>query len=77
MTPGGNWRNSIVRFYWTTRPRPRSKLPWAISSRAAGQVLPDQLAGRVREPGSAFNCYWPMPFRKKARVTMENLDDKT
>lgn len=27
-------------------------------------------------PGSAFNCYWPMPFRKRARVTLENLDDK-
>jgi hypothetical protein len=27
-------------------------------------------------PGSAFNSYWLMPFRKKARITMENLDDK-
>jgi len=27
-------------------------------------------------PGSAFNCYWPMPFRKSAKVTMENLDEK-
>ena len=27
-------------------------------------------------PGSAFNCYWTMPFRKKAKITMENLDDK-
>ena len=25
-------------------------------------------------PGSAFNSYWPMPFRKKAKITMENLD---
>ena len=24
-------------------------------------------------PGRAFNCYWEMPFRKRARVTMENL----
>jgi hypothetical protein len=27
-------------------------------------------------PNSAFNCYWAMPFHKKARITMENLDDK-
>jgi len=27
-------------------------------------------------PGSAFNCYWPMPFRKSARVTLENTDEK-
>jgi hypothetical protein len=27
-------------------------------------------------PGSAFNCYWNMPFRKKAKITLENLDEK-
>jgi hypothetical protein len=27
-------------------------------------------------PGSAFNCYWPMPFRKKCRITMENIADE-
>jgi hypothetical protein len=27
-------------------------------------------------PGSAFNCYWAMPFRKKCRITMENISDK-
>jgi hypothetical protein len=26
-------------------------------------------------PGSAFNCYWAMPFRKKCKITMENLGD--
>ena len=26
-------------------------------------------------PGSAFNCYWQMPFRKKCKITMENLAD--
>ena len=25
-------------------------------------------------PGRAFNCYWEMPFRKRARITLENLD---
>lgn len=24
-------------------------------------------------PGSAFNCYWEMPFRKRCRMTVENL----
>lgn len=27
-------------------------------------------------PENGFNCYWQMPFRKKARITMENMDDK-
>src|SRR5690606_4250221 len=25
-------------------------------------------------PGRALNCYWPMPFRKKFRLTIENRD---
>ncbi|GCB37243.1 hypothetical protein KGMB02408_41880 [Bacteroides faecalis] len=25
--------------------------------------------------GGAFNCYWKMPFRKKCRITMENIND--
>jgi hypothetical protein len=24
-------------------------------------------------PGSAFNCYWEMPFRKRCRMTMTNI----
>jgi hypothetical protein len=24
-------------------------------------------------PGSAFNCYWEMPFRRRCRITMENI----
>jgi hypothetical protein len=27
-------------------------------------------------PGSAFNCYWEMPFKKHAKITMENRDDE-
>jgi hypothetical protein len=25
-------------------------------------------------PGSAFNCYWEMPFKKHCCITMENID---
>jgi len=27
-------------------------------------------------PGRAFNCYWEMPFRKQARLTLQNLSDE-
>jgi hypothetical protein len=27
-------------------------------------------------PGSAFNSYWTMPFRKGARITLENIGEK-
>src|SRR6185437_6603374 len=27
-------------------------------------------------PGRAFNCYWEMPFRRRARFAMTNLSDE-
>lgn len=27
-------------------------------------------------PGRAFNSYWQMPFRKKCKITIENIDTK-
>ena len=31
---------------------------------------------RVTSDGRARNCYWPMPFRKSARITVTNESDK-
>ncbi len=31
---------------------------------------------RVSSEGRARNCYWPMPFRKSARITVTNESDK-
>jgi len=31
---------------------------------------------RVTSNGKARNCYWPMPFRKSARITVTNESDK-
>ena len=32
---------------------------------------------RVTSEGRARNCYWPMPFRKSARITVTNESDKS
>jgi len=76
MTPTGNWRWSILRFYWDDEPEPSVECPvgdfFACGWGKYAQV--SSLAVCVN-PGSAFNCYWQMPFRKKAKVTLENLDD--
>jgi hypothetical protein len=76
MTPTGNWRHSIIRFYWDDEKEPSVEVPvgdffgmgWGKYSHL------NSLAVSVN-PGSAFNCYWPMPFRKKCKITMENLSD--
>jgi len=77
MTPTGNWRFSILRFYWDGEKSPSIEAPvgdfFASGLGRYGQV--SSLAVAVN-PGSAFNCYWVMPFRKSARITLENLDEK-
>ena len=77
MTPTGNWRHSIIRFYLDDEAEPSIECPvgdfFACGWGKYCQV--NSLAVCVN-PGSAFNCYWPMPFRKKARITFENRDEK-
>ncbi len=77
MTPTGNWRYSILRFYWDDETEPSIECPvgdfFAMGWGTYAQL--SSLAICVN-PGSAFNCYWTMPFRKKCRITMENINDK-
>lgn len=77
MTPTGNWRNSILRFYWDDEKTPSVEVPVGdFFCMGWGQYASLQSLAVCVNPGSAFNCYWPMPFRKKCRITMENIDDK-
>ena len=77
MTPTGNWRYSILRFYWDDETTPSVEVPVGdFFGMGWGQYSPLNSLPVCVNPGSAFNCYWPMPFRKKCRITMENLDDK-
>ena len=71
-------RFSILRFYWDDETEPSVEVPlgdfFACGWAKYAQV--NSLAVCVN-PGSAFNSYWQMPFRKKAKITLENLDDAT
>lgn len=75
MTPTGNWRFSILRIYWDDETTPSVEAPvgdfFAMGWGKYAQI--SSLAICVN-PGSAFNSYWVMPFRKRAKITMENLD---
>jgi hypothetical protein len=75
LTPTGKWRNSILRIYWDDQANPSVECPigdfFACGWNKFAQV--SSLAVCVN-PGSAFNCYWPMPFRKRCRMTLENRD---
>jgi hypothetical protein len=76
MTPTGTWRYSIIRFYWDDETTPSIEVPVGdFFGMGWGQYSPLQSLAVCVNPGSAFNCYWPMPFRKKCRITMENIDN--
>lgn len=76
MTPTGVWRNSILRFYWDDEASPSVEVPVGdFFGMGWGQYSPLQSLAVCVNPGSAFNCYWPMPFKKKCRITMENIDE--
>ena len=77
MTPTGNWRRAIIRFYWDDELTPSVECPVGdFFACGWGKYCQINSLAICVNPGSAFNCYWPMPFRKKARVTLENTDDK-
>jgi hypothetical protein len=77
MTPTGNWRLSILRMYWDGETDPSVEVPVGdFFAMGWGKYAPISSLAICVNPGSAFNSYWPMPFRKKARITLENLDDK-
>ncbi|MBD3267010.1 DUF2961 domain-containing protein [bacterium] len=77
LTPTGNWRFSILRMYWDGEEEPSVECPlgdfFACGWNKYAQI--NSLAVCVN-PGSALNCYWTMPFRKKCKITLENIAEK-
>lgn len=72
-----NWRTTILRMYWDGEESPSVETPlgdffcmgWC--ERANLRSLPVAV-----NPAGGFNSYWEMPFRKSARITLENLSDE-
>ena len=77
MTPTGNWRFSILRVYWDDQQVPSIECPvgdffgcgWGKYAQLSSLAV-------CVNPGSAFNCYWEMPFRKRCRITMTNIAEE-
>jgi len=79
MTPVGDYRLMIFRFYFDGEEEPSVEVPvgdfFAAGWGMGKEPRITSLAICVN-PRSGFNSYWQMPFRKGCRVTMENLHDK-
>lgn len=79
--PGG--RENILRIYWDDQENPSVECPlgdffamhWSREQTSVGKgpyfelnSLPVLVA-----PWRGYNCFWEMPFRRRCRITMENL----
>lgn len=71
------WRRLVLRAYWDDEPTPSIETPlgdffcngWC--RRCNISSLPIAV-----NPAGGFNSYWPMPFRRSARITIENQWDE-
>jgi hypothetical protein len=76
MTPTGNFRFSILRIYWDDQEQPSVECPVGdFFACGWGQYAGFSSLAVCVNPGSAFNCYWEMPFRKRCHITMNNIAD--
>jgi len=72
-----DYRDAILRCWWDGEATPSVEVPvgdfFASGWGKHGQI--SSLAVAVN-PGSAFNSYWTMPFRKSCRMTITNVGPK-
>jgi hypothetical protein len=74
LTVTGHWRFSVLRIYWDGLPQPSVECPVGdFFACGWGQYAQVSSLPVCVNPGSAFNCYWPMPFRKGCRITLTNI----
>jgi hypothetical protein len=74
VTPTGHNRFSILRIYWDGQDQPAVECPIGDFFAAGwGRYAQVSSLAICVNPGSAYNCYWPMPFRKRCRMTLTNI----
>jgi hypothetical protein len=66
-------RGLVIRFYWDDEETPSVEVPvpdfFAVGH---GKVAPINSLAVTVNPKNAMSCYWPMPFHKRARITLTN-----
>lgn len=68
-----HWRDLILRVYWDGETTPSVETPLGDFFCNGWKDPTSILALPINvNPTGGFNCYFPMPFRKHARITIEN-----
>jgi hypothetical protein len=70
------WRQLVLRIYWDGEEAPSVETPLGdfFCSGWCQRCNISSLPIAVNQAGG-FNSYWQMPFRRSARITLENLSD--
>lgn len=68
------WRSLILRFYWDHEKTPSVEVPFGdfFCCGWCERTTVNSLPVAVLSAGG-MNCYWEMPFRESARITIENI----
>ncbi len=67
------WRNLIIRMYWDEEQDPSVEVPVGdLFCNGWGERSDVNSIPVAVNPAGGMNSYWQMPFRKQARLTMEN-----
>lgn len=71
------YRDCILRFYWDDETYPSVEVPLGdfFANGHALRVNVNSIPIAVN-PSGAFNSYWPMPFQRHAKITIENQGDE-
>ncbi len=73
---GATLRNLILRMYWDDQAHPSVEVPLGdFFACGWGAFAPVASLAVCVNPARGLNCYWEMPFRSSARITLENRDD--
>jgi len=67
------YRDTILRFYWDAEETPSIEVPLGDFF-CNGHALRHNVNSLpiAVNPSGGFNSYWPMPFRERARITIES-----
>jgi hypothetical protein len=69
-----HWRRLVLRMFWDDEPDPSVEVPlgdffcmgWCERANLTSLAV-------AVNPAGGFNCYWEMPFRQSAHITIENM----
>ena len=67
------YRDCVLRFFWDGEDTPSVEVPLGDFF-ANGHALRYNVTSLpvAVNPSGGFNCYWPMPFRERCKITIEN-----